>query len=203
MSNSKFKKEVKKKIERILLEVQKNPISILIFLISSTIFSIATFLDLEKIRFLALDFEFWPERWYSIVTYGFVHVDWNHVIVNMLLLYWMGIWVERLIGSKRFIVLVFTGILAGGLSILIRETAGIGFSAGAAALLFYYHFAFPFKKELPFKVPNFVLPVVLLILSIGAIIFGWLPAVGHYPHIAGALVGVIFLGIFRKHHKKI
>ncbi len=97
--------------------------------------------------------------------------------------------------------MVVSGILAGGLTLVLRETAEIGFSAGAADLLFYYHFAFPMKKELPFELPNIVLPVVLLIVSVGSIIFGWLPAVCHYPHIAGALVGIIFLMIFRNSHR--
>ncbi len=186
-----------------MINIKKNPISLLIFMICATVFLVARGTDPENIRFLAFDYEALPQRWYAIVSYGFVHVDLNHIIVNMGLLLWIGIWVERLIGSKIYIGLVLMGILAGGITLLLRETAGIGFSAGAAALLFYYHFAFPMKKELPFNIPNVVLPVVLLIVSVGAIIFGWLPSMGHYPHIAGALVGMIFLGIFRKHHKPI
>lgn len=186
-----------------MMNVKKNPASVLFFIISVIIFLVARGTDPENIRFLALDYEALPQKWYGVLTYGFVHVDWNHIIINMGLLLWIGIWVERLIGSKRYIVLVLSGILAGGIAILVRETAGIGFSAGAAAILFYYHFAFPLKRELPFNLPNIVLPVVLLFISIGAIIFGWLPSLGHYPHIAGALVGIIFLGFFRKHHKPI
>ncbi|TVP83295.1 MAG: rhomboid family intramembrane serine protease [Alkalicoccus sp.] len=186
-----------------MINIKKNPISILIFVICVIVFFVARGTDPENIRFLAFDYEALPQRWYAILSYGFVHVDWNHIIVNMGLLLWIGIWVERLIGSKRYIVLVLSGILAGGITMLLRETAGIGFSAGAAALLFYYHFAFPTKKELPFNIPNVVLPVVLLIISVGAIIFGWLPSVGHYSHIAGALVGVIFLWIFHKQHRPI
>lgn len=186
-----------------IINIKKNPISLLIFMICATVFLVARGTDPENIRFLAFDYEALPQRWYAIVTYGFVHVDLNHIIVNMGLLLWIGIWVERLIGTKRYIVLVLMGILAGGITLLLRETAGIGFSAGAAALVFYYNFAFPMKKELPLNIPNVVLPVVLLVGSVLAIIFGWLPAVGHYPHIAGGLVGIIFLGIFRKHHKPI
>ncbi|MCC5890111.1 MAG: rhomboid family intramembrane serine protease, partial [Alkalibacterium sp.] len=181
-----------------IIEFKKNPVSLFIFLVCTIVFLVAIGSDPENIRFLAFDYDALPQRWYAILSYGFVHVDWNHIIVNMGLLLWIGVWVERLIGSNRYILLVLTGILAGGLTLLLRETAGIGFSAGAAALLFYYHCAFPMKRELPFNLPNFILPVVLLIISVGAIIFGWLPSVGHYPHIAGAIVGVLFLGVFRK-----
>lgn len=186
-----------------VINFKKNPVSLLILIVSATVFIVARTTGPENIRFLAFDYEVFPQRWYGILTYGFVHVDWNHIIINMGLLIWIGIWVERLIGSSRHIVLVLSGILAGGITLLLRETAGIGFSAGAAAILFYYHFAFPMERELPFNLPNIVLPVALLVISVGAIIFGWLPSVGHYPHIAGALVGIIFLGIFLKDHKPI
>ena len=49
--------------------------------------------------------------------------------------------------------------------------------------------------------PNVVLPVVLAIVSVAATVFGWFPAIGHYPHLAGALVGVIGLGLFRRDHR--
>ena len=61
--------------------------------------------------------------------------------------------------------------------------------------------AFPFERELPLKIPNIALPIVLLIIPAGSIVFGWLPSIGHYPHLAGALVGVLLLRVFRKHHE--
>lgn len=186
-----------------LLKVKKQPVTLIVFIVCAAVFITATTTDPENIRFLAFDYNALPERWYALLTYGFVHVDWNHIIINMGLLLWIGIWVERLIGSARYSLLILLGILAGGLTLLFRETAGIGFSAGAAALIFYYNFAFPMNRELVFNIPNVVLPVVILVGSVLAIIFDWLPAVGHYPHIAGGLVGIVLLLIFRKHHRSI
>ncbi|TVP67743.1 MAG: rhomboid family intramembrane serine protease, partial [Nitriliruptor sp.] len=107
------------------------PLSLLFLVTCVSVFAVAQLTDPEHVRFLALDSASFPERWYTVVTTGFVHVEWNHIIVNMLLLLWVGTWVERLIGSRRFAVVVFTAILAGSLSILVRDTAGIGFSAAA------------------------------------------------------------------------
>ncbi len=186
-----------------IVEVRKNPLSVLALVVSLGVFFVARVTDPENVRFLAFDSAELPHRWYAIVTYGFVHVDWNHIIINMLLVVWVGVWVERLIGSLRYALVVFVAIVAGGVTLLVRQTAGIGFSAATAAILFYYHFAFPWKKELPLRIPNIVLPVTLLVLSIAAIVFGWLPAVGHFPHIAGALVGLVFLAVFRRYHRPI
>ncbi len=175
--------------------------SLLFLVMSAAVFAVGQMTDPENVRFLAFDSAALPQRWYAIVTYGFVHVEWNHIIVNMLILVWVGVWVERLVGTRRFVVLVLSAIVAGGLTLLVRQTAGIGFSAAAAAILFYYHVAFPWKRELPLGVPNVVLPVVLALASVAAVAFGWFPAVGHYPHLAGALVGVIGLGLFRRDHR--
>ncbi len=182
-------------------DVRSYPLSMLFLAICASVFAVAQLTDVENVRFLALDSAMFPERWWTIVTTGFVHVEWNHIIVNMLLLLWVGTWVERLIGSRRFAVLVFTAILAGALSILVRDTAGIGFSAAAAAIVFYYHVAFPFERELPLRIPNIVLPVVLFVGSLAAAVFGWFEGVGHWPHLAGAVVGLLFLAVFRRHHR--
>ncbi len=186
-----------------IVQVRKNPLSVLFLVVSLGVFFVARVTDPENVRFLAFDSAEWPQRWYAIVTYGFVHVDWNHIIINMGLVVWIGVWVERLIGSLRYALVVLVAIVAGGVTLLVRQTAGIGFSAAAAAIIFYYNFAFPWKRELPLRIPNIVLPVTLLVLSIAAVVFGWLPAVGHIPHLAGALVGLVFLAVFRRYHRSI
>lgn len=178
-----------------------NPSTVVIVLLCLGVFAVAQLTDPENVRFLAFDHAELPERWWAIVTYGFVHVEWNHIIVNMLILVWVGVWVERLIGTTRFAVVVLVATLAGGATLLVRETAGIGFSAAAAGLLTYYHLAFPWERELPLRIPNIVLPLLLVAGSVAAIVFGWFPTVGHYPHLAGAAAGVLLLGAFRGHHR--
>ncbi|TVQ98721.1 MAG: rhomboid family intramembrane serine protease [Spirochaetaceae bacterium] len=186
-----------------IARVRRNPVSAAFLLVSVGVLLVALTTDRENVRFLAFDSAELPRRWYAFVTYGFVHVDVNHIIVNMLILIWVGVWVERLIGSRRYVLLVFSAILAGAVTLFARRTAGIGFSAAAAAILFYYHCAFPRKRELPFHIPNVVLPIALFVLSAAAIVFRWLPTVGHFPHIAGALVGLIYLTLFRSKHKPV
>lgn len=186
-----------------LLNVKKNPISIFVLMISLIVFAMAQLTSSESVRFLAFEYSQLPQRWYAFLTYGFVHVDIRHIAVNMSLLIFIGIWVERLIGSRRYIGLLICSIIAGSMTLWVRETAGIGFSAAASALLFYYYFAFPLERELPFNMPNIVLPIILTLISVGSIVMGWMPAIGHYPHLAGALIGLLFLGIFRKKHRSL
>ncbi|MEJ6951493.1 rhomboid family intramembrane serine protease [Natronospora cellulosivora (SeqCode)] len=180
------------------LKVKENPITIIIFLISAIIFFLAGGTDPENIRFLIFNYETLPQRCYGILTYAFVHLDWFYFIINMGILIFVGIWVERLIGSQKYLILVLSSILVGGIALLLEKIIGMGFGAGAAAILFYYCFALPWERELPFKLPNIVLPVALIIFFTLGIIFRWLPPLFHlYSYITGALVGIIFLGIYK------
>ncbi len=182
------------------MRIKKAPVTWIIFIISVFIYIIARVNGPDSVRFLALVYEDLPQKWYTLFSYGFVHVELYHILLNMAVLILIGSWVERLLGKKRYIILIVLSILAGGMSLVLRDTGGIGFSAAGFAILFYYYLAFPWERELPFHLPNILLPVTLLVISILAIVLGWLPTVGHYPHIAGALVGIILLPIFRSAH---
>ena len=57
------------------------------------------------------------------------------------------------------------------------------------------------EREPPLRIPNIVLPVVLFVVSLAAAIFGWFEGVGHWPHLAGAVVGLLFLTMFRRHRR--
>lgn len=65
--------------------------------------------------FMASDFHV-----YQLVTYMFMHGGWEHIILNMLMLWMFGAVIERVWGAKRFIVYYFfCGVGAG----LMQELA--------------------------------------------------------------------------------
>ncbi len=58
-------------------------------------------------------------EWYRLLTYQFLHGGIQHLLSNMLLLYFVGNFVESFAGRLRYVVLYFgSGILAGLGSIL-------------------------------------------------------------------------------------
>ncbi|WP_232725567.1 rhomboid family intramembrane serine protease [Bacillus sp. FJAT-44742] len=180
--------------------LKKSPVTLLFFTLSSLIFLVARLSDPEHIRFLALNNEELPERWYTILTHGIVHVEPYHFLLNMAVLLLVGPWVEQLLGKNRYFILIVLCILAGGLSIVLWREAGIGFSGAGFGLLFYYYLAFPRDKELFFQLPNVVLPIILFGVSVIAIVFGLFGSVGHIPHLAGGMAGAICLFLFRSKH---
>ncbi len=179
----------------------KTPVTWLVFAISMLVFLTARIRGTESIMFLVVSADKMPQSWYTLITYGFVHVEFYHILLNMGLLIMIGRWVERILGTQRYLILILLSILAGGLALVLRGSGGIGFSAAGFAILYYYYLAFPWAKELPLKLPNFLLPLALTIISVLAIVLEWLPSVGHYPHLAGAVIGVILLPVFRKSHR--
>ncbi|GAB6085816.1 rhomboid family intramembrane serine protease [Alkaliphilus crotonatoxidans] len=188
---------------RYIEKIKELPITWGIFIISSLVFLVARITDPENIRFLALIYHEFSQRWYTIISYAVVHIEWYHILLNMAVLIFVGSWVEKLLGQKRFFILIILCTLAGGVSLIALNTSGIGFSAAGFGILTYYHLAFPWERELPFNLPNIILPVSLLVISVLAIVFQWLPSVGHYPHIAGAVTGALLLPLFRKKHREI
>ncbi|GEM_PF-1688002 len=178
-----------------ILKIRKNPISVLFLLTSAALFLAARAAGTES-----LSYDAFPQRWYGILTYGFVHEHWVFFVIHMGILSWVGIWTERLIGSARYAVLVLSAVLAGGIVILLQGAEGTGFSAGAAAVVFYYHAALPWKRELPFHIPNIAVPFALVLLSAAAVIFRWVPAAALHSYTAGAFAGIVFLGISHKKH---
>lgn len=54
---------------------------------------------------------------YQIITNMFMHADFQHLLFNMLSLFFLGPMVERAIGAKRFLILYFT---AGFAAILLH-----------------------------------------------------------------------------------
>ena len=83
--------------------------------------------------FLASDFHL-----YQLVTYMFMHGGWEHIILNMFMLWMFGAVMERVWGPKRFIIYyLFCGIGAGLMQeiaqfvqfYIIASEAGVGFSS--------------------------------------------------------------------------
>jgi len=72
-------------------------------------------------------------QYWRLVTSGFLHVSITHIGFNMLILYFVGRWLEPAIGSTRFAVVYFTSLLAGSFGALFATP---GISLGASGAIF-------------------------------------------------------------------
>lgn len=138
-------------------------------------------------------------RWWTLVTYLFLHANLLHLLVNVLSLWFIGPEVEWMLGRAKFLVLYFLSGIAGGLlqtAFAAPTLELVGASGAVCGLLLSFTTAYP---EMPLRaLLFFVLPV-----SMKARTLGWgliavsvlctalriLPQVGHLAHLGGAITG--------------
>ncbi len=90
-------------------------------------------------------------RWYELVTSGFLHANLGHLFVNMFTLYFFGPVMERVLGSGYFSGLYLTGLIVAGIPSVIKfkddpNYATLGASGAVGSVLFAFIFLFPMEK---------------------------------------------------------
>lgn len=75
-----------------------------------------------------------PHEWWRLVTAGFIHFGVFHLLMNMLLLYQLGMLLERAVGSTRLALMYTASLLAGSLGVLVVDSGGI--TGGASGAVF-------------------------------------------------------------------
>ena len=95
-------------------------------------------------------------EWYRIISHGFVHADWTHLIVNMFTFLSFGLYVENQFvawgfGSSSFLVLYFGGMVAASIYDVWKYRnnqyySSIGASGAVSSVLFTAIFLHPWDK---------------------------------------------------------
>jgi membrane associated rhomboid family serine protease len=157
-------------------------------------------------------FEVW-----RFITFQFLHANLNHILFNMMTLFFFGGMVEQFLGSKRFLAFYLLCGISGGLMYLLLNGLAIG---GQAAFGPGFHLpgllfndsdtmlvgasagVFGVIMAAAYLAPNatvrlyFFIPMRLATLAYGlvalallVVMFGWANAGGEAAHIGGALAG--------------
>ena len=150
----------------------------------------------------------WPpaidrhKQYDRLLTHGFIHADWSHLLFNMITLYFFGSLVERwlvpMIGHVGFVLFYLSAIVVAILPTYAQHRhdaryRSLGASGAVSAVLFTYILLQPWSLILVFFLP---LPaIVYAVLYIGYSI--WMDRhgqdnVNHSAHLWGAGYGVMF-----------
>lgn len=134
-----------------------------------------------------------------LITSGFLHVSWGHLIFNMISLYAFSDSLELTLGIGQFIVIYFASLIGGNLFALFvhrnhGDYSAVGASGAIAGVIFASIALFPGIEIgfiiLPFHIPGWIFGILYIVVSIYGIRSGR-DNIGHEAHLGGALVGVI------------
>lgn len=111
---------------------------------------------------------------YSFFTYTFLHIDWGHLIGNLVLLLIAGWILEEGIGKKRFLLIYFTsGCIAAIFEVLSRvmlnfsmDVPFVGASGAVAGLLAAASLLKPTDKISTLFIILMIFPLMLLVFDL-------------------------------------
>jgi membrane associated rhomboid family serine protease len=143
---------------------------------------------------------------WTIITYNFLHLDFWHILFNMLWLFWFGRIFLEFLKARQLVLVYILGGISGGLiyvlafnifpvfSGILPDSFALGASASVMAIV----------TAISYYVPGYAINLLL----IGRIRIGYLAlflfifdffmipsgnAGGHIAHIGGAIFGVVYI----------
>lgn len=155
-------------------------------------------------RSLFRPYWFFRRRQYDTVYMsGFVHADLGHLVLNMVTFYFFAFPMERYIGTLKFLILYFFGLVVSHAYTYYRhreepEYASLGASGAISAVLFAYIVYFPTTTLLLLPIP---VPIPAVVFAVGYVAYSYWAArhrsdrVNHDAHLFGALGGLAFVAI--------
>ena len=151
-------------------------------------------------------------QWDRMITYGFVHANWSHLLINMFVLYMFGSIVEDTYcylwdnwGKFMYLILYLSAIIVSTLPDFIKHKEdynyiAIGASGATSAIVFASILLFPTQKLYLFFIP---IGIPAVIFGIGYLAYSAYmnkhgqDNIGHNTHFWGGIYGFVFSLIFK------
>lgn len=160
---------------------------------------------------ITLSLALWPPGprfmpW-QVLTYAFVHAGLPHLLFNMFGVYMFGSDLERVWGSRRYLLYYLTCALSaaatqmGVASLTGAHYPTVGASGALFGLLLAYAMVFPRRiiipliPPIPMRAPVFVAIYGTLELVLG--VTGTLAGVAHFAHLGGLAGGFLFMRFWK------
>ena len=165
-------------------------------------------------------------RWWQVITHMFMHGGFWHIFFNMYTLFIFGMVVERIIGSKKFLLFYFIcGLGAAGLQMgtqylemqayisagtqkalqamaALKMTPTVGASGAIYGVLIGYAMLFP-ESRMTLLFPPVTLSakwmvVIFAVIELFTGVTGLVGGVAHFAHLGGMLIGWLLIRMWRR-----
>ncbi|GAA4813458.1 rhomboid family intramembrane serine protease [Litoribaculum gwangyangense] len=181
-----------------------------IIVINAVVFLLASISRFDFVWFqLPSGFSNFILKPWSLITYAFVHIDFFHVLFNMLWLYFLGRMFLNLFSPKMALNVYFLGAIAGGILFMFCYTLFptifgvnsrlLGASGAIRALLIFLCVYMPNQeiRFFTFNIKLWYIGLAIVVLDFVGVISGINNPVtgnagGNLAHLGGALLGYIY-----------
>ena len=153
------------------------------------------------------------KQWYRMISHGFIHADWMHLIFNMIALYSFGQLVEGNFryffgegqGLFYYLIMYLGSIFIASIADLVKHKEShwfnsLGASGAVSAVLFSAIIIDPWISigifPIPVPIPGIIFGPLFLIFSQYMSKRGG-DNIGHDAHFYGALSGIVFTVLLR------
>lgn len=145
---------------------------------------------------------------WQLLTYGFLHGDTMHLLVNMFGLWMFGSDLERVWGPRRFAAYYLVCVIgAGVVQLLVAAWQGgiyptVGASGGVFGILLAFGMTYP-NRQVMLLFPPIPMPAKFLVIGYGALelfygVTGRAPGIAHFAHLGGMLFGFLLLRYWQR-----
>ena len=130
-------------------------------------------------------------EYWRLITFGFLHWDLRHLLLNTLLLFLLGPIVERRAGTVGLLIIFLGASVASGVGILVKhqiwpaEGVSLGASGGMFGLL-GAGLVLVFRQRSQSRLRTMLIAALVL-----GLIYSFLPGVSMIGHIVGLLIGAL------------
>jgi membrane associated rhomboid family serine protease len=138
----------------------------------------------------------------TIITSGFIHGNFAHLLFNSVTFYFFGPALEWRIGTPKFFALYFLGLVLSSLGTIYKQRnnpdyAALGASGAILAVLFAYIVYYPTRLLYLY----FALPIPAVLFALGYVAYSWWASkhqrgnINHDAHLGGAFTGLLFVAV--------
>jgi membrane associated rhomboid family serine protease len=134
-----------------------------------------------------------------MITSGFLHADWGHLLFNMISFYSFSTSLEYYLGPVKFLILYFVSLIGGNmLSLFIHQRHGnyraVGASGAVCGIIFAAIALFPGIEVgfifIPIPIPGWIFGIIYALYTIYGIKSN-LGNIGHEAHLGGGIIGLV------------